>query len=68
MAILADNVYCFDDICMLEGAPDTKLCGDLFLILLLRLAISLGPKLLDGEDHAAVLGGGLDETNGTACT
>ena len=67
MAIFADNVYGLDDVGMLESATDAKLCGDLFLVLLLCFACALWTKLLDGKDHAAVLGRGFDESDGASC-
>jgi len=50
MAAVADDVDGFDDVGVPESRTDTKLGSDLLLVLLLALARSFGPKLLDGED------------------
>lgn len=53
---------------MLEGHADAKLCGDLLLILLLRLTNALWFELLDGKDASTVLGACFDEADGAAGT
>ena len=53
MAMVADNVDCFNDIDVLEGTPDTKLGGDLLLILTHALTYALRSEFLDGIYHPA---------------
>ena len=53
---------------MLEGHADAKLCGNLLLILLLRLTDALWFELLDSKDTPAVLVAGFDQADGSAGT
>lgn len=53
---------------MFEGHADAKLCGDLLLVLLLRLTDALWFELLDGKDASAVLGACFDQADGAAGT
>ena len=66
MTTVTDDVDGFDDVGMLEGGTDTKLGGDLLLILLLGLTGSFGSKLFDGKNVAIVFA--LDQADGTAST
>ena len=66
MATVADDVDGFNDVGMLESGTDTKLGGDLLLVLLFCLAGSFGPKLFNGEDIAIVFS--LDQPDSTTCT
>ena len=66
--VVGDDIDCFDDVGVLEGGADTKLCGDLLLVFLLSLTVSLWPELLDSIDNATTLVAGLDETDGAAGT
>jgi len=66
MATVADDVNGFDDVRMLESGTDTKLGGDLFLVLLFGLTGSFGSKLFDGKDVAVVFS--LDQPDSTAST
>ena len=65
VAMVGDDVDCFDDVGVLEGGADTEFSGDLFLILLFGFAWAAGTKLLYGIHVAAILA--LYETNGAAC-
>ena len=67
MTVILHDIDCLDDIGMLERRAHAKLCRDLFLVLLFRLACTLRPKLLDGVDDPAALLGALDEADGAAC-
>jgi len=61
---VGDDIDCFDDVWMLESGADTELCGNLFLVFLLGLTVSLWPELLDSIDDATALVAGLYETDG----
>lgn len=66
MATVADDVNGFDDVRMLESGTDTKLGGDLLLVLLFGLTGSPGSKLFDGKDFAVVFS--LNQPDSTAGT
>ena len=68
MAMVTNDVNRFDDIVVFECGADAKLRGDFLLILLLRFAGALGPKLLYGKYMATVFVAGLDQAYGTAST
>ena len=66
--MIGHNVHGLDDVWVLESAPHAELGCHLLLVLLLRLALSLRPKLLHGEGGATVLRRRLDQTDRTAST
>lgn len=66
--MVTNNVDRFDDIGVLERRADAKFCCDLLLVLLLRLARALGPKLLYGKYMATVFVAGLNKPYSTTCT
>jgi len=64
MTTIADDVEGFDDVGMFESGTDTKLGGDLLLVILLALTRSFGPELFDGENVSVVFS--FDQPDGTA--
>jgi hypothetical protein len=68
MAMVTNNVDRFDNIRVFECRTDAKFCGDFLLILLLRLARALGPKLLYCKYMTTVFVAGLYKAYCTTCT
>lgn len=66
--MVGHDVDSLDNIGVLQGGSNAKLCGDLFLIFTLSLTRTFRPKLLDSKDATAVLAASLDKTNGSAGT
>jgi len=64
MTAIADDVEGFDDVGVFESGTNTKLGGDLLLVLLLALARSFRPKLFDSENIAILFS--FDQPDGTA--
>lgn len=61
MTTILDNIDRRDDVGMLERRSNAKLCCNLFLVLLFRLACSLGAKLFDSVNGASSLGVAFDK-------
>jgi len=68
VTMVTNNVDRFDNIRVFQSRTDTKFCGDFLLVLLLRLARALGPKLLYGKYITTVFAAGLYEAYCTTCT
>jgi hypothetical protein len=68
MPMVRDNVHCFDNIAMFQGAANTEFGGHFLLILLLALSTPLWSELLHGKNISSILGTGLDEPYGATGT
>lgn len=67
MAIFPDDIHSFDNIPVLQGATDTELGRNLFLVFLLALSRAFGAKFLDSKYAASVLGRGFDKPDSASC-